>query len=101
MGNESEQLTLKAMFYREHRSFAPSRYFAVFCPIILAVDARRVKRDSKWTFGDGDERNSKGGAPLRCKFAAVLEAKNNGSRIKGCEVGSEMAKRTGGIGASL
>ena len=73
MGNENEQLTLKAMFYRGHRSFAPSRYHAVSCPIILAVDACRVKRNSALDVSHSDERNSKSGAPLRCKPAAVLE----------------------------
>jgi len=38
------------MFYRGYRSFASLRYFTVSCSIILAVDVRRVKRDSKWTF---------------------------------------------------
>jgi len=49
-------------------------YFAVSCPIILAVDARRVKRDSALDVRHcGNERNSKDGAPLRCKPAAVSE----------------------------
>jgi len=75
MGNESEQLTLKAMFYRGHRSFASLEiYLAMSCPIILAVDARRVKRNSALDVRHcGNERNSKDGAPLRCKPAAVSE----------------------------
>lgn len=79
MGNENEQLTLKAMFYRGHRSFAPSRYFAVSCSIILAVDACRVKRDSALNVShSGDERNSKSGAPLRCKPAVLEDAEQWG-----------------------
>lgn len=80
MGNEREQLTSKAMLYRGHLSppplpLPPSRYLAVSCTIILAVDGRRVKRDSELKEvrhgADGDERNSKDGAPLRCKPAAM------------------------------
>ncbi|TGZ32042.1 Uncharacterized protein DBV15_03819, partial [Temnothorax longispinosus] len=84
IGDESEQLTLKAVFYRGHRSFAPLRYFAVSCPIILASDARRVKRDSKLNVRNGgDERNPKDGAPLRCKPATVSEDEEQWGPDKG------------------
>lgn len=42
MGNESEQLTLKAMFYREHRSFAPSLIVISPCLVRLSWQSMHV-----------------------------------------------------------